>query len=323
MIARVAQACFWLHRYVERAESTARLLQVSQHVSLDLDLDEAQLWRPVLDVAGEEALFAELHGPGLDGDAVQDFLAWDERNPVSIVSSLRRARDNARTIRETISLEMWQALNSLWLWVTSREGRRLYERERHLFYERVKAGCELFHGLFHTTMLFDEPYDFMRLGSLLERAEQTIRLLDATWRATAVPSRRAPRPTDAPRWLAALRALTGVEAFTKRTRGTLVGPVVAAFLLYDDRFPRAVHHCMLRASLFIDRARGGEASEAGAQSAALLAALRARLRAGDIDAVIARGLPQELAELTAAMRHLGAVIQDELFDVTAALPGGA
>lgn len=323
MIARVAQACFWLHRYVERAESTIRLLQVNQHVSLDLELDETALWQPVLDISGEEELFASLYGREVEGDEVQEFLTWDERNPVSVLGSLRRARDNARTIRETISLEMWQALNSLWLWITSREGRRLYERERHLFYERVKTGCQLFHGLYHTTMLFDEPYDFMRLGSLLERAEQTIRLLDATWVATAVTGRRPARPTDAPRWLAALRSLSGVEAFTKRTRGTLVGPVVAAFLLYDDRFPRAVHHCVLRASLFIDRARGGEASEAGAQSAARLAELRARLQVGDIDAVIARGLPQELAELTAEMRRLGQSIQDELFDVTAAPVGGA
>jgi uncharacterized alpha-E superfamily protein len=99
--------------------------------------------------------------------------------------------------------------------------------------------------------------------------------------------------------------------------------VVAAFLLHDDRFPRAVHHCMLRASLFVDRARGGEGSGAGARSAALLAELRTRLAGGNIDAIIARGLPLELAELTGAMRRLGDIIQDELFDVTAAVPGGA
>jgi uncharacterized alpha-E superfamily protein len=215
---------------------------------------------------------------------------------------------------------MFQAINSLWLWLGSREGRRLYERERHLFYERVKTGCQLFHGLYHTTMLFDEPYDFMRIGSLFERADQTMRLLDATWAATATPARRTARPTDAPRWLAALRSLSGVEAFTKRTRGTLVGPTVAAFLLYDDRFPRAVHHCMLRAALFVDRARGGEASEAGTRTRAVLAGLLERLRTSDIDAVIARGLPLEIADLTAGMVQLGEALQAELFDVTAAMP---
>jgi uncharacterized alpha-E superfamily protein len=320
MIARVAQACFWLNRYLERTETTARLLQVSQHVSLDLELDDTALWQPVLDVSGEEKRYAALYGRELEGDEVQEFMTWDERNPVALVSSLRFARDNARTIRETISLEMFQAINSLWLWLGSREGRRLYERERHLFYERVKTGCQLFHGLYHTTMLFDEPYDFMRIGSLFERADQTMRLLDATWAATATPARRTARPTDAPRWLAALRSLSGVEAFTKRTRGTLVGPTVAAFLLYDDRFPRAVHHCMLRAALFVDRARGGEASEAGTRTRAVLAGLLERLRTSDIDAVIARGLPLEIADLTAGMVQLSEALEEELFDVTAAMP---
>jgi uncharacterized alpha-E superfamily protein len=320
MIARVAQACFWLHRYLERTENAARLLQVNQHVSLDLELDDAELWQPVLDVSGEEARYASLYGRELEGEEVQEFMTWDERNPVSLVSSLHHARDNARTIRETISLEMWQALNSLWLWLTSKEGRKLYERERHLFYERVKAGCQLFHGLYHTTMLFDEPYDFMRIGSLFERADQTMRLLGATWDATATPARRVARPTDAPRWLAALRSLSGVEPFTKRTRGTLVGPTVAAFLLYDDRFPRAVHHCMLRAALFVDRARGGESSEAGARTRAMLEALLTRLRASDIEAVIERGLPLELAELMAELARLSDTLREELFDVTDALP---
>lgn len=320
MIARVAQACFWLNRYLERTEATARLLQVTQHVSLDLELDDTALWQPVLDVSGEEKRYWALYGRELEGDEVQEFLTWDERNPVSIVSSLHFARDNARTIRETISLEMFQAINSLWLWLGSKEGRRLYERERHLFYERVRTGCQLYHGLYHTTMLFDEPYDFMRIGSLLERADQTMRLLDATWAATAMPARRAARPTDAPRWLAALRSLSGVEAFTKRTRGTLVGPTVAAFLLYDDRFPRAVHHCMGRAALFVDRARGGEGSESGVRTQALLAGLLERLGTSDIDAVIARGLPLEIAELTAGMVQLSEALQEELFDVTATVP---
>jgi uncharacterized alpha-E superfamily protein len=95
---------------------------------------------------------------------------------------------------------------------------------------------------------------------------------------------------------------------------------VAAFLLYDDRYPRAVHHCMLRAALFVDRARGGEASEAGARTRALLEELLTRLRTSDIEAVIARGLPLELEELTEAMRHLSDTLREELFDVTDALP---
>jgi uncharacterized alpha-E superfamily protein len=314
MIARVAQSCFWLHRYMERAEASARLLQVTQHVSLDVELPEHALWHPVLEVSGEGKRYAALHGAEAEAEAVQAFLTWDEDNPVSLVSSLHRARENARTIRETISLEMWQTLNSLWLWLSSREGRRAFTRERHAFYERVKTACQLHHGLYHTTMLFDEPYDFMRLGSLLERADQSIRILGATWRATEARRTRGDEPTDAPRGLAALRAVSGVEPFAKRTRGTLVGPTVAGFLLHDDRFPRAVLHCMLRAELFLDRARGGEGSEAGAGARTQLAALVARLRAEPIEALIARGLPAELESLLAAQVTLGQSLQHDFFD---------
>ncbi|MCU0621565.1 MAG: alpha-E domain-containing protein [Gemmatimonadales bacterium] len=322
MISRVAQSCFWLHRYMERAEATARLLQVTQHVSLDVELPEAALWQPVLEVSGEARRYGEAYGDTLESEAVQAFLTWDEANPVSLLASLHRARENARTIRETISLETWQSLNSLWLWLASRDARRLYQRERHAFYERVKAGCQLYHGLYHTTMLFDEPYDFMRLGSLMERADQTIRILRATWRAVEGRRKREDHPTDGARWLAALRACTGVEAFAKRSRGTLVGPVVADFLLHDDRFPRAVLHCLLRAELFLDRARGGEGSEAGEASRALLSALVARLRGESIETLVARGLPAELELLLAAHAELGAALHHDFFDLPV-LPAGA
>jgi uncharacterized alpha-E superfamily protein len=318
MISRVAEACFWLHRYMERAENTARLLQVHQHVSLDIELPEAELWRPALRVAGEEARYAAAHGERIDGEAVQAFLAWDAANPASLVSSLGRARENARTIRETISLEMWQALNALWLWLGSREARRLWERDRHHFYERVKSGCWHFHGLYHTTMLFDEAYDFMRLGSLLERADHTLRLLGATWEATAARARTPDRPTDAPRWLAALRACSGVEPFAKRTRGTLVGSVVAGFLLHDERFPRAVSHCLMRAELFLDRACGDAA--VGHRARAALRAYWAQVHEVDIEA---RDFPAQVEALLDANARLGQVVQEEFFDAAPTAAGAA
>ncbi|HEX5631621.1 MAG TPA: alpha-E domain-containing protein [Gemmatimonadales bacterium] len=314
MISRVAESCFWLHRYLERTENTARFLQVNQHVSLDIELPEADLWRPVLVVAGEEARYAATQGERIDGDGVQEFMTWAADNPASLVGSLAQARENARTIRETISLEMWQAVNTAWLWLGSREGKRLYERDRHHFYERVKSGCWLFHGLYHTTMLFDEPYDFMRLGSLLERADHTLRLLRATWEATAERARAADRPTDAPRWLATLRACSGVEPFVKRTRGTLVGSVVAGFLLHDDRFPRAVAHCLKRAELFLDRARGGADAPVGARARAALGDYWGRVHEVDIEA---RDFPAQLTALLDANARLGQVLHEEFFDVTA------
>jgi uncharacterized alpha-E superfamily protein len=317
MIARVAQTCFWLHRYLERAENTARLLQVSLHVALDVELPERELWQPVLAVSGEERRFRSLHGADALGDAemVQEFMVWEERNPVSLVHSMRLARDNARTIRETISLEMWQALNSCWLWLEDGRGRRLYDRERHAFYERVKTACQLFHGLYHTTMLFDEPFDFMRLGSLLERADQTTRILLAMYRPSQGRG-RADAPGDAARWLATLRSCSAIEPFMKRTRGTLIGSAVAGFLLYDERFPRAVLHCTGRAQVFLDRVRGADGSEAMHESARHLGLLVGRLRSARLDMVPDAGLTDELGALLDGIAGVGEAITEDFFDMS-------
>jgi uncharacterized alpha-E superfamily protein len=317
MIARVAQTCFWLHRYLERAENTARLLQVSLHVALDVELPERELWQPVLAVSGEERRFRSLHGADALGDAemVQEFMVWEERNPVSLVHSLRLARDNARTIRETISLEMWQALNSCWLWMEDGRGRRLYDRERHAFYERVKTACQLFHGLYHTTMLFDEPFDFMRLGSLLERADQTARILLAMYRPSQGRG-RADAPGDAARWLATLRSCSAIEPFMKRTRGTLIGSAVAGFLLYDERFPRSVLHCTGRAQVFLDRVRGAEGAGGPHESARRLGILVSRLRSARLDIVPDAGLTDELGALLDGIAGVGEAITEDFFDMS-------
>ncbi len=306
-----------MHRYLERAENTARLLQVSLHVALDVELPEGELWLPVLAVSDEEKLFRSLHGADALGDAekVQEFMTWEEENPVSLVRSFHLARDNARTIRETISMEMWQAVNSCWLWMEDGRGRRQYDRERHAFYERVKTACQLFHGLYHTTMLFDEPYDFMRIGSLLERAEQTARILLAMYRPSQGRG-RADAPGDAARWLTTLRACSAVEPFMKRTRGTLIGSAVAGFLLYDDRFPRSVLHCTNRAQVFLDRVRG--AGDAGDEhnSARRLVALVRRLRSSRIDMVPDAGLTDELGILLDGIDGVGSAITEDFFSMS-------
>src|SRR5262249_41427008 len=148
---------------------------------LDVALPPDQLWRPVLLATGEEQAFRVRFGRNgeADGDTVQQFMVWDRDNPVSLINSVHWARENARTIRETISLEMWRSLNEFFLRMNGGAGERVFQRERHAFYDQVKESCQLFHGQYHTTMLYDQPYDFMRLGSLLERSDQTLRLLAA------------------------------------------------------------------------------------------------------------------------------------------------
>ena len=244
MIARVADHCFWLGRYIERAESTARVLQVTGALALDAELPPVRCWHPVVIVAGQEADFVARHGRAALGDAelVQRYLACDEDNPVSLWRSVGAARDNARSIREVVSLEVWQTLNELHVFIGSGEADAMFLHDRDALYARVQRSTQLALGLLRSTMLHDAPLDYIWLGVLLERVSQTARLLDVQHHALVAEG--APHPIlETALWLSLLRACSGFEAFMKRNRGKVTGASVAAFLILEPRFPRSVTYC--------------------------------------------------------------------------------
>lgn len=248
MISRVAENCFWLLRYLERADGTARLLGVNVAYELDTYVEGPGIWRPVLVVSGQAPRFEELMGATAseDGELVQQHLTWDEDNPASIRTSLFWARENARTVRETISREVWESVNDLWLWLCGSAGKRRYERERSEFYAEIKRAIQTLRGTMSDTMLNEEPLEFMRLGMNLERAGMTARVLDVTYHLIeAGGSLDLPSIEFASRH-AILRSCGGIEAFFKRGRSLTRGEI-AAFLLKDPGFPRSVLHCLRRA----------------------------------------------------------------------------
>jgi uncharacterized alpha-E superfamily protein len=248
MISRVADACFWLGRYLERSEATARLLYITRHLALDAELDPAQCWLPVTVVTGEADAFAARHPvpPADVGDAVEQHLTWEPTTASAIAQSVAAARENARSIREVISLEVWEAVNELYLWIGSDEARATYATTRHAFYKHVRAGCRLTAGLLRSTMLHEAPLNFIWLGMLLERGGWTARVLDVQHHVLrARPG--APELTEAALWLGVLRACSGMEPFLKRHRGTITGDAVAQFLLFDATFPTSVTYCVREA----------------------------------------------------------------------------
>ena len=243
MICRVAESCFWLTRYVERVATLARLLEVNNAFQLDVRPNASEVWRPIVIVAGQEEHFLEEVGAAKieDGEAVQEYLTWDRNHPSSIFASLRWARANARTIREVMSVEMWETINDTWLWLAGRSARRLYQRERDEFYDHLAKQCMLIHGVCYSTMLHEEPFLFMRLGRAVERVGQTARVLDVKHHSLG-DERRDENTADAAQWLAILRSCSAVDAFFQRSAIVLSGPAVAEFLLFDRAFPRAVLH---------------------------------------------------------------------------------
>jgi uncharacterized alpha-E superfamily protein len=249
VISRVADHCFWFGRYVERAEATSRMLAASGSLALDAELPPEQVWRPVIVVAGEETSFLERvagdedHAAWGDGEAVQRFMVWDEATGTSLVRSVNGARWNARSIREVLSLEAWEAVNELHLWIGSDVAAASYAHHRDAFYHHARRGTQLTLGLLRSTMLHDEALDFIWLGVLLERVSQTARMLDVHHHAFTSMTRRH-EIIETALWLSLLRGLSGSEAYLKRAAGRVSLDGVARFLVSEPAFPRSIAYCV-------------------------------------------------------------------------------
>jgi uncharacterized alpha-E superfamily protein len=256
VISRVAEGLFWLGRYLERTEATARALSVTRNLALDGELSPRQAWFPVVVVFGEEERFRARHGDVAfeDGESVQRHLTWGE-DVASIAQAVRAARENARAMRDVVSLETWESVNALHLWLAG-EGRTAYAEDRLGFYRAVRDAVARTIGLVHGTMSHDDAFDFILLGLMLERAGQTARTLDVHHHALD----GAHRVVETALWLALLRACSGFEPYMKRFQGQASASTVARFLVLDGRFPRSVVHCLDAAVERLARVRAGAAA---------------------------------------------------------------
>ncbi len=275
MISRVADGCFWLGRYLERAESTARLLATTRALALDGELSGMQAWSAVLGVAGEQPFFVARRGKAAqaDGELVQHTMTWDRKASTCIACSVAAARENGRSVVEVLSGDVWESVNELYLWLSSEAAEREFVDSRDAFYRRVRDSVQLSLGLMRSTMLQDEPLDYAWLGLLLERASQTARILDVHHHAFShMPAEQYARETGV--WTSLLYAVSGYESYLRAHAGFVEADSVARFLVLDERFPRSVRYSV-RAAL--DRVRSlrprGQPDLPGAEAEARLAAL--------------------------------------------------
>ncbi|HVV48253.1 MAG TPA: alpha-E domain-containing protein [Polyangia bacterium] len=255
MISRVADHCFWLGRYVERAESSARLLQVTRTLAFDAELPPLHCWRPLVIVSGQYPDLAGQMGAEAagDGEAVQRYMTWAPNNPVSIRNSIRAAREGARSIREVIGHDIWEATNELYLWFMSEGGAAQYLQDRDEVYRHIRRSTQLTLGLVRSTMMHDEPMDFLWLGVMLERVGQTARTLDMHFHIRGAAESQAQPLLQNALSLSLLRACSGFEAYMRKQQGRVSGETVSAFLLFDDRFPRSLRYCLRTALALIKR----------------------------------------------------------------------
>jgi uncharacterized alpha-E superfamily protein len=325
MISRVADHCFWLGRYLERVESTARLLQVTAGLALDAELTPAQCWAPIVITAGEQWRFPVLCGEAAmgDGEAVQRYLTFDARVPVSLVRSVGAARENARSIREVISLEAWETLNALHLYVQGPRAKADYDQERHKFFTKVRREVQLCAGLLRASMLHDHPLHYVWLGVHLERVGQTARILDVHHHAflDTAPTSADIQVAQVSLWLSLLKACYGFEAFMKSNRGKVTPGAVASFLIFEPRFPRSVLHGLREAHEIVAElcppTLEVDELQTSVQLGLLEAWLEERHRKNGLDAQAVHQLLTRVVDETQALCEL---VQSELINTTKPTP---
>lgn len=315
MISRVAESCFWLQRYVERSDSMARLLKTNHDFVLDVGV--AERWNPVIVVSGEQERFPELVSEAAVNDdaAVQNYLVWEERNPVSLASSAYWARENARMIREVISNEMWMSINTFWHWLNGEAGHEMYKADRPHFYEHHIEFAATFLGLAAGTMMHGAPFDFMRLGGYLERAAQTARIMDVKHHMLGPTQPGAfESPVESAQWMNLLRSCSATEPFFKASRGAPSGPRVAGFLLFEADFPRSILHCLREALVVLDRIRRTVPASVGQRSSRSLEPLVHRLETRSLEEVFHLGIHEELTAIIDAISDVCGDLNSDYFN---------
>jgi uncharacterized alpha-E superfamily protein len=309
MLSRTADHLFWMSRYTERAENTARMLDVNYQTSLLPQSSEvAEIgWRGLLSISELLPSYLALYGD-IAPAKVMEFMVKDEDNPSSIVSCLRAARENARAVRGTLTTEVWETQNQTWIELQRRLKTGDLERDPAQFFEWVKFRSHLSRGVTVGTMLIDESLHFMRLGTFLERSDNTARLVDVKFHSVqndflgAINDRD--QEYDFYHWSAILRSVSGFEIYRKVYRDVIKPERVAELLVLRADMPRSLH-----ASL--NEVVANLALVSNQQSAAterLAGKLRAELKYGNINEILANGLHAFLTQFLDRVNELGAGI---------------
>jgi uncharacterized alpha-E superfamily protein len=243
MLSRVANTIYWMARYLERAENTARIINVNSHLLLDLPRKLTVGWEPIIDILSFRDDFYQSYKVA-DEQSVVRFMVSDETNPGSIINSLAAARENARTIREIIPREVWEQINSLYLTAHNEGKMALVNRNRYAYLNKIIHGNQMITGMLAGTMTHDEAYDFLRIGRNLERADMTTRIIDVRSASLLPDLEHEQSAFDNIQWMSVLKSLSAYQMYRREMRLRISRPDVLKFLLQEDLFPRALCHTL-------------------------------------------------------------------------------
>ncbi|MEL7052573.1 MAG: alpha-E domain-containing protein [Cyanobacteria bacterium J06634_6] len=301
MLSRVADAIYWLNRYIERAENVARFVEVNLNLLMDSPVGVAQQWEPLIAVTGDRERFLERYDHAT-AERVLDFLTFDEKSPNSILSCVRSARENARSVRETISSEMWEQVNAFYLQVEE-AAKDKDVRDTHAFYAEVKMASHRFAGVMDATLSWNESWHFGQLGRFIERADKTARILDVKYFLLLPSPDEVGTPLDNLQWIALLKSASAYEMYRKTEQ--IISPSgVAKFLILDPHFPRSIKFCLQWAEDSLNRI-AGTASGKPRSSQRAMGRLRAELAYTTFDEIFRQGLHEFLDDFQRRLNNVG------------------
>jgi uncharacterized alpha-E superfamily protein len=244
MLSRVAENIYWMARYIERAENTARLVLVNSNLLLDLPQTMQPGWQPIIEILGLEADYQEHYDNYDERSVLKYIVAESPENSNSIVNALRLARENARTIREVIPREAWERINDLYLTAKSSSVSGYSKKGRFDYMQKIIVGAQTITGLLSGTMLHNNGYDFLKAGRNLERADMTTRIIDVR-SADLLPEHEQLTPYDNIQWMSVLKSLSAYQMYRLKTQERVSRHYVLQFLLKEKQFPRSFYHTLL------------------------------------------------------------------------------
>jgi uncharacterized alpha-E superfamily protein len=340
MLSRVADALYWTSRYVERAENVARFIDVSLNLMLESSAHGESDWLSLVLTTGDQEFFEKKYGQATPANVTQ-FLTFDDEYSSSILSSVSRARENARSVRDIISREMWQELNEFYLMVlqTARPG--VQPEDLIDFCARVKRAGIYFEGVTNATLSRGEAYHFANLGRMLERADKTSRILDVKYfllsptpvstpvpkqMQSQSPSKATPSTqtqsqaqavtsnTDQVGWTTLLNSASALQMYRQICHVT-TPESVSGFLLLDRNFPRSILRCVRRAQESLHAISGAPLGSFESEAERLIGRLRSELDYAHIDEIMEQGLHQYVDGLQGQLNEVGGAVHDQFFEI--------
>ena len=294
MLSRVANSIYWINRLIERAENYARFTDVNYHLMMDLPPGLEEQWRPLIETTGDQVSFEKKHGEEYSKENVINFLVFDLDNPNSIISCLTNARENARTVREIISSEMWLQINEMYLNIKHGIAKDKWD-EGNLseMLRLIKMGSHSFGGTMDSTYSHGEGWHFGVMGRYLERADQTARILDMKYYYLLPKAQDVNTPLDMLQWSALLMSASSLEMYRKQY-GRLDIKNIISFLALDRFFPRSMRFCIIEAEKSLHEITGSPLFTFTTEAEKEMGRLRSDLDYTDIDDIMRQGLHEYL-----------------------------